>query len=127
MRLLNFVFISLLFISCLTQKNYTRNIEGSFIGKGKDFVHEIKLNNNGTFNLVFKYPSLTKQCNGTWSYLSNDSLSLKCSEVTDPLQSIRSDYMGETTTIIKIINKNKLKMKAAYLLAAVWVAKVIWV
>lgn len=96
-------------MSCANRKNLYKNIEGDFIGLSEAPRDEIRLNNNGTFYLVFR-SIITKRCKGTWSFVSNNMIVLKCAESSDFLESIRSDYMGGDSINIKIINNNKLKV-----------------
>ena len=103
------VIILSLYFSCLSHKNLTDSIEGSFICKGKDFDDKIQLNSNKTFNILFKYVGVIKQCDGTWIIINNNIV-LKCCPTTDSLNVLRSDYLGDTTISLKILDKNKIMM-----------------
>ncbi len=102
-----FVLVCIIIIlSC----NVTKNIGGVYNASGRNFNHTLILNNDGTFMLNKRYFEADAKCHGKWTYLSKDSILLKCDSDTIP-ETIAGGYISNREQKILVLNNKKIKLQ----------------
>lgn len=100
-----FILILCLISSCKTQKQ-DRTVSGTYVfNYENEEKEEIIFNEDGTFI----FTSYKTSCEGSWRYISKDTIILKCYEPSIS-QSLSKGYVYPLERKIKILKNNKLKM-----------------
>jgi hypothetical protein len=105
--------ISVLLLSCKTQKIRQKAIHGTFykIDKDPHFSSEytLDLNEDGSFFLLEKHKDGSPQCKGRWRIFNDEFVLLECNEITDPTETLTNAYMSNREHKLRILSENKLK------------------
>jgi hypothetical protein len=83
---------------------------GVFRKDGRGFHYVLELKEDGQFFYFFDWGSIKSSCNGKWE-LQDNTLFLKCDPDPRPLAVIISGYISKRNFTMKVLSKNKLKVK----------------
>lgn len=97
--------------SCKVKQQETYVNYGSFKAKGKDYNHELVLNSNNTFIIIFKHFEVSSKCSGSWVYDSKDTIVLTCSKTQDISETLQGGYLNERVMSLKIEDRNNIVFK----------------
>ncbi|MDP2161200.1 MAG: hypothetical protein Q8K02_11995 [Flavobacterium sp.] len=100
-------------VSCSVLKTERNDIAGTFYKKGSknkfNYEYGLKISSDGSFLLSYKVHGANAQCDGIWKQ-SNDTLFLNCNEEKDIALMLSSGYMNKREYVLKIINRDKLRL-----------------
>jgi hypothetical protein len=94
-------------ISCSVTK--TQDVFGSYKKIGKDYSYILILNKDSTFFFSKIYFEGNSKCEGKWSNISHDTISLICNEEQYPAQ-ITTGYMNKRNLKIVLLRNTKIKI-----------------
>ncbi len=103
----NLLLILIVVFACCKSVAISQNIDGQYFKAGKDYQYNLSLNKDSSFTLTQKYFEVNSTCKGKWSYLSRDTILLKCDE-EDLSAKLQSGYMTDREKKIVVVSKNKL-------------------
>lgn len=105
----NFLLLLMIFFAGCKSVAISRNVNGLYYKKGKDYQYSLTLNKDGSFVLTQKYFEVNSTCKGRWQNISADTILLKCDE-EDLSAKLQSGYMIERKKKVNVVSKNKIKI-----------------
>ena len=117
MKLRTLILSMLVFcIGCSTYKNVSDdNLIGNFYGlakgqiQGSNTQYNLELKEDNVFILNINGHDFNPKCEGIWKRRA-DTLILKCSDNEGIAEKLSNGYMNQREFVIKVNNKNKLKL-----------------
>lgn len=117
MRIKILILVLLIFcIGCSTYKNVSDDdLIGSFYGlskgqiQGSNTQYDLELKEDSVFILSIKGHDFNPRCDGVWKHTA-DILILECSDNESIAEKLSNGYMNQREFVIKIKNRNKLKL-----------------
>ncbi|MXV18005.1 copper resistance protein NlpE [Hufsiella ginkgonis] len=107
----NILWLSMvLFASCTASKG----LVGNYARAGKDFKYTLTINQDSTFALTKQYFEASSKCQGRWSYISKDTLILKCDAEKFPA-AIAGGYMQDREQKVVLLANGKLMLQSVTL------------
>jgi len=103
---------AILFIGCSAR----RNIIGIYETNGKDFKQELIIKKNNRFAFTENSFECISKCQGIWSYLTKDTIELKCDSDTTLYAALQSCYISERVRKIVVMTKTTIKLKNTILI-----------
>jgi hypothetical protein len=111
-KILIIFLIIISYFSCRT--SFVTKLPTEYTKKGKDFIYNLKLNNDSSFIMSEKYFESNSTCIGKWQRLSRDTFLLKCSD--EQLSAmLQSGYMTKRFWRFIFFKKNKLILDSVIL------------
>ena len=95
--------------SCMTMSS-KHSMIGSYKSIGKDYVYDLELKPDSTFQLTQIYTEVKAGCSGEWKIISENLILLKCFPA-DLEEQLQSGYLSNRERRVLIINNRKLKLE----------------
>lgn len=108
MRIAAIFILALFFWGCKTT-SVPRTVVGNYSATGKDYHYELNLQPDSSFTLVLKYFEVRSSCKGKYSFLTNSSILLKCSE-EDAVSQLQGGYMTDRERGIRVLKRNRVRL-----------------
>lgn len=95
-------------LSCKTAL-VQKTVSGNYSAEGKDYLYELNLQPDSSFTLVLKYFEVRSSCKGKYSFLTNSSILLKCTD-EDAVSKLQRGYMTDRERVVQVIKRNRLRL-----------------
>lgn len=103
------IFFVIVFASCKSAAIF-HGLDGKYYKKGKDYVYELSLSRDSSFDFTKKYFEVNSTCHGKWIFSFNDTIILKCDEEKELAARLQSGYMTIREWKVIVINRKKVKV-----------------